>query len=156
MTPDIDRELEGEVTRTEAVRYLQGALGHAVGSLLFLVFAGVLWVAEYRQFALFGVLGAALISANGFSIWAWDRLREYFTARTGGESGSTRTLQARPFSDESLVEMKSGAVIMLSFFGLLMLGRLLVGVLSPWGLAGLGVGALALGNVVALVRAHVD
>lgn len=154
MSSDIDREIADEVTRTEAIKYLQGALGHAVASLLFLLFAGTLWIAGFPILGLVTVFGAALLSANGVSIWAWNRLREYFTGRVERTPEQTRTLKARPLSSESLVEMQSGAVMVLVFVSLLLIGRALLSVLGSRHLIALCIGGLTLGNVTALVMEY--
>jgi len=148
-------EIADEVTRVGAVRYLQGAIGHAVGSNLFLLLGGLLWVLEHRSLALVSVAGAFLLSANGLSIWAWDRLRAYFAARNPPreEPEPTRTLDASPLSRESRVEIQAGAVMTLAFIGLLLLGRLALLFLSPRLVGYLGFGGLCLGNVLALGRA---
>lgn len=95
MPPDVPREIEGEVTRIEAVRYLQRALGHAFGSLLFLLVAGVFWYGGRAALAWSAVVAASLVSANGLSIWAWDRLREYFTPAAGDDEGPVADARRR-------------------------------------------------------------
>jgi hypothetical protein len=151
---DPDGDIEGEVTRIDAVRYLQGGLGHALGSNLFLLLGGLLWVVEYGILALTCVAMAFLLSANGFSIWAWDRLRGYFAARSARreETAPPRELTASPLSPESRVEMQAGAVMILVLFGLLVLGRVALQFLGPRITGYLCVGLLSLGNVTVLVK----
>jgi hypothetical protein len=148
-------EIADEVTRVEAVRYLQGAIGHAVGSNLFLLLGGLLWVLEHRSLAVVSVAGAFLLSANGLSIWAWDRLRAYFAARNPPqeETEPTRTLKPSPLSREARVGIQAGAIMTLAFIGLLLLGRLALLFLPPRLLGYMGVGCLCLGNILALGRA---
>jgi hypothetical protein len=155
MVSDTDREIEGEVTRFDAVRYLQGASGHTVGSTLFLLGGGLLWVVGYEILGGINVALAFLLSANGLSIWAWDRLRVYFEGRTVApeETEPTRTLTLNPLSDDSLVEMKAGAVMTLTFVGFLLLGRLGLRLLGPRLAALVFVGCLGFGNLVALAHA---
>ena len=152
---DPSGEIADEVTRAETVEYLQGAIGHAVGSNLFLLLSGLLWVLEHRSLAVISIAGAFLISANGLSIWAWDRLRAYFAARNPPqeETEPTRTLKASPLSRESRVGIQAGAIMTLAFIGLLLLGRLALRFFSPRLLGYLGVGCLCLGNFLALGRA---
>ncbi len=152
MASDIDREIEGEVTRVEAVRYLQGALGHAIGSLLVLGLAGLFWVRGYGTLGWAAVAVAALVSANGLSIWAWNQLRTYFTPDPGTESTQTRTLTATPLAGESRVELKAGAVMSGALLALLVLGNVALDVLGPQIVGSLAVTGLAVGNVAALAR----
>lgn len=152
---DPSGDIEGETTRIDAVRYLQGALGHALGSNLFLLAGGLLWVRDYEILAFTCVAMAFLLSANGFSIWAWDRLRSYFATRSARpeEVEPARELTASPLSAESRVEMQAGAVMVLVFVGLLVLGRVGSQFLGPRTVGYLSVGLLSLGNVAALVMA---
>lgn len=148
-----DGGIADEVVRVEAVRYLQGAVGHAVASNLFLLLGGALWVLEYGALTVACVVGAVLLSTNGISIWAWNRLQGYFrTRRTDPEGAeSTRTLRATPLSDDSRVEIQAGAVMMSLFVGLLVLARVALEVLHVRVVAALFVAGLGLGNTVALV-----
>ncbi len=150
-----ERAIEGEVTRVGAVRYLQGALGHAVGSTLFLGSAGLVWLLGFVRVAYVSVAVAFLVSANGLSIWAWDGLQSYFAARTPEheETDDRRTLTANPLEADSRVELKAGAVMTAVFVALLVLGRLGLQLLGPRLFASLSVGCLAAGNVAALARA---
>ena len=104
MTPDADREIAGEVTRDESIEHLQGATGHAVGSLAFLAVGGsVFWVTGSLGIGLAGFACAFLLSANGLSIYLWDRVREY--VRSGAENASdeepTRDLTGPSISTEA-------------------------------------------------------
>ena len=148
-----DAGVEGEVTRVDAVRYLQGALGHAVGSTLFLSLAGLFWLFGMKTIAYVGVVMAFLLSANGLSIWIWDRLQGYFEGRTRQEPDDQRTLTASPLDAASIVELKAGAVMTGLFVALLVVGRLAILVLSPRFVAFLCVVCLAVGNIVALAKA---
>lgn len=156
MAPDVDGKVEGEVTRLDAVRHLQGASGHTVGSSLFLLVGGLLWVVGYEILGGINIILAFLLSANGLSIWAWDRLRVYFERPVlePDETEPTRTLTAEPLSEESLVELKAGAVMTLTFVGLLVLGRLGLQLLGARFAALLFVGCLALGNVAGLAYVY--
>ncbi len=150
-----DDAIEAEVTRVDAVRYLQGALGHAVGTLLFLGIAGLLWLVGSERLAYVSVAVAFLVSANGLSIWAWKGLQSYFAARTPQRAAGDhqRTLTANPLSADSRVELKAGAVMTVAFVALLVAGRLALQALGPRLFAALCVGCLGLGNVAALARA---
>ncbi|MXR20484.1 hypothetical protein [Halobacterium bonnevillei] len=152
MAPDIGGEIEGEVTRVEAVKYLQGALGHAVGSLTFLLAAAVFLVFGYSAFAWLSVLSAALLSANGLSIWGWERLQTHFAAQAA-ESEPTRSLTANPLSTESVVEMKAGAVMLFAFLAVLLVAGSAVQYLDPRAVGVASAVCLAVGNGVALLRA---
>ncbi|PSQ56023.1 MAG: hypothetical protein BRD23_09865 [Halobacteriales archaeon SW_9_67_25] len=150
-----ERAIESEVTRVEAVRYLQGALGHAVGSTLFLGGAGLVWLLGHDRVAYVSVAVAFLVSMNGLSIWAWDRLQSYFAARTPQreDTDDRRTLTANPLEADSRVELKAGAVMTAVFVALLVVGRLGLQLLGPRLFAFLCVGCLAAGNVAAVARA---
>ncbi|PSQ29532.1 hypothetical protein BRD09_06065 [Halobacteriales archaeon SW_10_68_16] len=153
--PEDDRAIESEVTRVDAVRYLQGALGHAIGSTLFLGLAGMLWLVGYEQLGYVSVAVAFLVSANGLSIWAWDRLQSYFAARTPEREATDdrRTLTANPLEADSWIELKAGAVMTGVFVALLVAGRFALQMFGPRLFAFLCVGCLALGNLVALATA---
>lgn len=153
MGPDIGGDLDGEVTRVEAVKYLQGALGHAVGSLALLFAAAVLLAVGRPALGWLAVVLAALLSANGVSIWAWDRLQSYFAPDDASEQSPERELSASPLSAASRVEMKAGAVMTLSLFALLVGGRLAIRYLGARAVGVAAAVTLAVGNVVALVGA---
>jgi hypothetical protein len=146
-----DREIEGETTRIAAVRYLQGALGHATGSLLFLLAGGFVWAVGHRGLGWLLVVGAFLLSANGLSVWAWTELVARFTVQADRDEQPTRTLRAQPLSTESLAEMKAGAVMTGVFVVALLVGRAGLVVFGPRTVATLSVACLAVGNGVALV-----
>jgi len=113
MGPPADREVAGEVTRVRWVTYLQGATGHAVVSLA-LLFGGGLghrfggWVV----LGIGGLVGAALLTANGLSIHLWDVLRAYVrsvsTAPDDGDDGPERTLRGPSLSVEHRAELIAG------------------------------------------------
>ena len=151
---DSSGDIEGEITRNEAVRYLQRALGHAIGSTVFLLFGGLLWVVRHRELAVVTIIGAFLISANGLSIWAWDRLRVYFAARTttSAETESQRELTVSPLSSESRIEMQAGAVMILVFISLLAIGRFALQFIGTRTFAYLCIGVLSVGNITALMK----
>lgn len=153
MRPDDGDGVGGEVTRVDAVRYLQGSLGHAVASLALLFGAAAFSLLEQPAFAWLAVLGAALLSANALSIWAWDRLQAYFTPAPEEESEPTRSLTASPLSTESAVEMKAGAVMTLVFVAVLLLVGAALQYLDPVVVGVATAVCLATGNAVALVRA---
>ncbi len=153
MSSDGRREIEGEVIRIEAVKYLEGGVGHAIGSLLFLIGSGILFFVGSPLLAWSLVIGAILVTLNGVSIWAWGKLRDYFASSTADASGPERTLTARPLSAESWIEMKAGAVMILVLCGLLVLGRIGVEFVAPRTLALLVLLALVLGNIGVLTLA---
>lgn len=153
MGEDPDREIEGEIVRVDAVRHLQGARGHAVGSTLFLLGAGCVWVVGESFLAWVLVVVAFLLSANGLSIWAWDRLRTYFTPEEP-RAGPDRALTVQPLSSESLSEMKAGAVMVGSFCGLLVIGNFLLELLGSRIFGALCAISLVIGNLTALVWSH--
>lgn len=148
---DHDREIEGETTRIAAVRYLQGALGHATGSLLFLLAGGFVWAVDNPALGWLLIVGAFLLSANGLSIWAWTGLVARFTVRGDRNEQPTRTLQAQPLSTKSLAEIKAGAIMTGVFVTVLLVGRAGLVVFEPRTVATLSVGCLAIGNIIALV-----
>jgi hypothetical protein len=151
---DPDGDIEGEVTRVEGVRYLQGAAGHAVGSTLFLLLGGLFWTLAYRSLAVVSVAVACLVSANGLSIWAWDRLRAYFLSRAADSERSDpqRELTVRPLSTDSRVEIQAGAVMLLTVVGLLVAGRFALQFLGTRAFSYLCVAVLSAGNVTALAK----
>jgi hypothetical protein len=151
---DPDGDISGEVTRVERIRYLQGATGHAVGSTLFLLLGGLFWMLAYRSLAVVSVAVACLVSANGLSIWAWDRLRAHFLSRAADAAGSDpkRELTVRPLSTDSRVEIQAGAVMLLTVVGLLIAGRFALQFLGARAFGYLCVAVLSAGNVTALAR----
>lgn len=153
MVPDIGGDVEGEVTRVEAVKYLQGALGHAVGSLVLLLGAAVLLAVSRPTLGWLAVVAAALLSANGVSIWAWDGLQAHFAPDDATDEGPDRALTAQPLSTASLVEMKAGAVMLLSLVALLVVARFALQYFGSRAVGAAAVVCLAGGNVAALVYA---
>lgn len=151
MVTNPDRDIEGETTRVAAVRYLQGALGHATGSLIFLLAGGFLWAIGYPVPGWILIVGAFLLTANGLSIWGWTGLVAHFIARADSDEEPSRTLQARPLSGESLAEMKAGMVMTAVFVAVLLAGRAGLAVFSPRTVAALFVVCLAVGNLLALL-----
>lgn len=147
----MDREIEGEVTRVPAVTYLEGASGHAVGSSLFLLVGGLIWLSGRPRVGLAAVAVAFLISANGISIWAWNRLRERFETPEGPDDTPTRTLAANPVSRESAAELKAGAVMSVVLVGVLVVGLVALKSVDPATVGTVAAGGLAIGNVGALV-----
>lgn len=156
MTADIGSDIDGEVTRNESVKYLQGALGHAVGSLLFLVVGGGLVLVGGLIHGWLFVGIAVLLTLNGASIWAWDGLREFFSPPADGDTGPTRTLTATPLSTESLVEIKAGAVMTVGFCALLLGGQAVIHAVGIQGLGVVVVVGLTVSNILALRRARTE
>lgn len=152
----MEREIEGEVTRVPAVTYLEGAPGHAVGSSLFLLAAGLIWLSGHPTLGLAAVAVAFLISANGISIWAWNRLRERFTTPRATDDNPTRTLTANPLSRESAAELKAGAAMSGVLVAFLVVGLVALESFDPAPVGIVAVGGLAIGNVGALVLALRD
>lgn len=155
MTPDRNSGIDGEVIRVEAVTYLQGSVGHATASLVCILLGGVLlWAGHWGPGLLF-LVGACALSMNGASVWGWDRLQAFFSARTRTDDGEpTRALEARPFSSESLVDMKVGAVMVASFVGILLIGDLARRLFDLWVVGVATVAVVGVGNVVVLVRTY--
>lgn len=113
VTPDPDREIAGEVTRVEWVEYLQGATGNGVGSLGFLVLGGLAFYITGRAVFGFGALiGSSLLSANGLSLYAWDRVRTYVEsgAEDDAATESTRELSPHTLSTVHRAELVGGLV----------------------------------------------
>lgn len=156
MGSDIGDGIEGEVTRVEAVTYLQGALGHALASSALLLVAAVVLAVGYRMLGWSLVVFAGLVSANGVSVWAWERLQVYFAPPADSDAEPTRRLTASPLSTDSIVEMKAGAVMMLVFVAVLLVGRMAFQYLDPQVVGLTTAVSLAIGNGTALVRAVRD
>jgi hypothetical protein len=146
--------IEGEVVRVEAVRYLDGPVGHAVGSMVFVVAGSVFWVTGAPSLGGYVLAIAFLVSANGLSIWAWTRLQTYFAARTQTrETAETRTLKAQPIGKDSIVALKTGAVMVPSLVVLLLVGLGAVQLLGLLVAGLLFVVVLVLGNLAAIANA---
>jgi hypothetical protein len=152
----VDSTVSGEVTRVEAVRYLQGAAGHAVGSLGFL-FGGVLLVGLGAWGAgVVAVVVAYGVALHGLSIYVWDEFRTYLTAlfdaREGDtDEGSTRTLTPHSVSTETKTEILAGFVMTVGLvvgFGAVLTALRVAG---PQVTLYLTTGALALGDIGAVV-----
>lgn len=155
MDGDSERGIEGEVVRVDAVRYLDGPVGHAVGSLVFAFAGSIIWVTDNPTMAGFVLFLAFLVSANGISIWAWTRLQAYFTARsaTSEATAETRTLTAAPLGTDSIATLQTGAVMVPSFVVLLAVG---LGAIQVLGLVLAGLlflVVLVLGNLAAVANA---
>lgn len=113
MSPSSEREATGEVTRVQAVAYLQGMTGHAIVSLLSLLLGAVgYWVTGGVLFAFGGLAGGFLLTANGFSIHLWDLVQEYvLSQQTADPDGdSDRTLSPQSMSNEHKAELTAGFV----------------------------------------------
>lgn len=151
MGTDPDDENDGETARA-AVTYLQGALGHATGSLVFLLVGGLSWLGGYPIPGWVLIMGAFLISANGLSTWAWTELVATFTTRAGRDEEPTRALRFKPLSTESLADMKASMIMTAVVVAVLLVGRAGLAVFEPRTVAVLFVVCLAVGNVLALVR----
>jgi hypothetical protein len=94
-----------------------------------------------------------LVSGNGLSIWAWTRLQTYFGARTGTSQAETRSLKPSPLDKDSIVTLKTGAVIVPTFVVILGVG---LGAVQELGLVVAGslfLGVLVLGNLAAIAYA---
>jgi len=153
-SPDDDRDhsagstVSEETTRVPAVRYLEGASGHGVLSLLFLLIAaGLLHGGMFGEALLAGIVAYG-VAINGLTIYLWDKFRLYFeTAFDSDEHAATRTLTPHRVSAEMKAELASGAVIVGG------LGVFLGIVLAMFRTLGfqqtvlLAVGGLALGNL---------
>lgn len=152
MTTAPDREIEGEVTRVEAVRYLQGATGHAVGSLGLLAVGVVgVWTTGRPEFGVGALVSAWLLSMNGLSLFAWDRIRDHVHATVGEteEVGPERTLTGPSISTEQKAEMLSSLV------QVLVLVAIVFGSIELFVLLGIRTGAYVLGGLLAVGNAGV-
>jgi len=156
--PDTEAEngstVEGEVTRVKEVTYLQGATGHGVASLCFLAVAmGLLALGRWDSGVIATVVACG-VALNGASIYAWDRLRERFASAVERDGdGPERTLTPPTISTEMKAELLAGFTMVGAVavgIGLVLAGIRYLGVRDT---AFLLVGALVVGNVVALLRA---
>jgi len=156
MDEDSSRDHEGEVTRVEAVEYLDGGVGHAVGSTLFVVAGAAVWLTGRPAHSAYVFAIAFLLAGNGLSIWAWSRLHDYFGARVSrpDSAGETRTLRARPISPRSRVTLLAGAVMVPTLAVALVLAVLVVQVLGPVLAGSVFVGILVLGNLAAIANTY--
>jgi len=120
MSSDLKGEIEDEVTRVEYVEYLEGATGHAVFSTLFIAAGGLFLVTGPETFG-WGLVGiATAISANGLSIYGWDRLRERFRVEDRSDGPDRELTYHRP-SNETQAELKAGFVMLVALVAGLLL-----------------------------------
>jgi len=149
---DLAGGIESEVTRVEAVEYLEGASGHGVASLLFLAGGCYFLVTAEPAIAWACIAVAALLTANGVSIYAWDTLRERFRStweRPDDRSG--RTLQPHRLSKETTAELKAGFVMVGAFVAVVLVGLGVLRLFDPRILGYLFVAGLVVANAAALV-----
>ena len=150
-TRSVGSSVAEETTRVESVRYLEGASGHAVLSLVFLAGAGTLyWLNVGGVAVLVGVVAYG-VALNGLSIYLWDRLRILFETRfeRDGESVA-RTLTPHRVSVEMKAELAAGAVLVGGFIVVLALAVEAFRVLGVQRTGVFAVVALALGDLGAL------
>ena len=143
--------MDDEVTRVEAVSYLEGASGHGVASTLFLLAAGpLLYLGEWGG-GVVAVIVAFGVAVNGFSIYAWDRLRELLrpVVERDGERPERSLTPYRP-STEMRTELLSGLIMVGGFALLLRVGLLTLDLFGPRRTVYLAVGGLGAGNLGAL------
>jgi hypothetical protein len=144
-----------ETIRVPAVRYLEGATGHAVLSLLFLLATAVLFARDMPGAALVTGLIACGVSINGLSIYLWDRLRTKFVSRfRRNDTPTTRTLTPPRIPTRMKAEMAAGAVMVGGFCALLGLAVATFRVLEVHQAVILAVGTLGLANIAALGVAY--
>jgi hypothetical protein len=152
-SPRIDSTVAEEVTRVEAVRYLEGASGHGVLSLLFLVVAVVLSQVEVWGGSAMALVVAYGVALNGLSIYAWDELRRYFAGvvedRDDGEAAE-RELTPHRFPTEMKAELLTGFTMVGGFAAALAVGLRILRAIGLELAIYLSVAALALANVGAL------
>ncbi|MFB6251424.1 MAG: hypothetical protein ABEI27_07025 [Halobellus sp.] len=165
MPTDSSRDLADEVTRVAGVSYLQGATGHSIGSLGFLLLGVVgLVVIESAAVGAGAVASASLLSANGVSIYLWDRVRDVVAetpSNEGDDDGgrardSERTLSPPALSAEHKAELTGGLV---QVVGLVTVLAVVIGTIRILGIerGSYLLGALlAAGNLVALALAWWD
>ncbi|WP_276273217.1 hypothetical protein [Haloarcula litorea] len=108
--------MRDEVTRVEAVTYLEGASGHAVVSTLFLCLAGGLWSVGRRGVGTVALVIAYGVSVNGLSMYLWDAVRERVrSAAAADDAGPTRELTAHRLSTETKADVLGGFVLVGGF-----------------------------------------
>ncbi len=149
-----DRTIEGEVTRVESVSYLEGASGHAVASLGFLLIAGVAVRLGAPGVGVVVLIVAYGVALHGLSIYAWDALRASVRSALkrddNDERRTTRTLTPHTVSTEMKAEMVTGLAMTGGFLACLAVVVAVVRTSSFQVVATLSVGVLAIGNIVAL------
>jgi len=145
-----------ETVRIERVRYLEGASGHAVLSLVVVLVAGVLLYQNRRGVAVVVLLVSYGVALNGLSIFIWDKLRVYFESTFGGERAEApnRTLTAHQVSTEMKAELAAGAAMVGGFIAFLLLVLGLLRTLGPQQALILAVGCLILGCLAGLGWAY--
>lgn len=157
--PAVDSTVAEEVTRVEEVHYLEGASGHGVLSLAFLLGAVVLAAVGARGAGAMAVVVAYGVALNGLSIFAWDRLRLYFAGvaeAREADDGATRDLTPHRLSAEMKAELLAGFTMVGGFTAALGVGLAIFRTVGVRVAIILAVGALAVGNVGALARAQSD
>ncbi|MFB6211206.1 MAG: hypothetical protein ABEI76_06690 [Halobacteriales archaeon] len=147
----LDTDVDGEVTRIDAVQYLEGASGHSVLSLLFLlVGAGLLYAGKWGA-GVIAVIIAFGVTLNGLSIYTWDRLRAFFIttiSHTDSEdTGEHRTLDVYRPSPEMKAEMLAGIVMVGGFVLGLVCIYFALQLLGSEQVISLLIAGLAIGNV---------
>lgn len=151
-SPRIDSTVAEEVTRVEAVRYLEGASGHGVLSLLFLVVAVVLSQVEVWGGSAMALVVAYGVALNGLSIYAWDELRRYFAGvvEDRDDGAAERALTPHRLSTEMKAELLTGFTMVGGFAAVLAVGLRILRTVGLELAIYLSVAALALANVGAL------
>jgi len=151
--PGIDSTVAEEVTRVEAVHYLEGASGHGVLSLLFLLGAVILSQAGIAGGSVMAVVVAYGVALNGLSIYAWDRLRLYFATVVGDDDGETASRELTPhrISTEMKAELLTGFTMVGGFAVALAVGLGVLRTVGPGAALSLSVGTLAVVDAGALV-----
>jgi hypothetical protein len=153
MSADSPRDIADEVTRFSGVASLQGATGHGIGSLGFLL-GGIVGfvVLDSPSVGFGGVVSASLLSANGVSIYLWDRIRDAVivgapnggdTANQSPDEESGRTLSPPSLSAEHKAELVGGLG---QIVGLL---AVLAGVIGAVRVLGVERGSYLLGGLLA-------
>lgn len=151
----IDPTVDAEVTRVEGIRYLEGASGHGVLSLLFLLAAAALAEVGRTGAAVMALVIAYGVALNGLSIYAWDRLRTYFASVVRGtDDGPSRALVPHRISTEMKAELLAGFAMVGGFVVALGVALGVVRAVGPGLAVPLAVGTLAAGNLLALGRTY--
>lgn len=151
MSGDPDRKIDGEVTRVAGVSYLQGASGHAVGTILSGAVALLFLSTGRLAVAWVAIFAALLLAGNGLSIYAWDTLRVRFeVAAEEADPGPERTLTAHRLSAETAAEMKASLVMVVALLAVLFVGFEVLRWFGPQTAALLYVAAIVAGSLAAL------